>query len=79
MVETAFYFGTSDQHIVNSFRLVSARDVHAAVDEGRIVAIDIACVPGSRPLYRIYRDSVLSFEKARRVGADRNATRRESK
>lgn len=70
VAETAFYFDASGQHVVNSLRLVQPGAVHAAIDEGRLVAIDIARVPGSRPLYRIYRDSVLAFEKARRVGAD---------
>lgn len=69
VAETAFYFDSSDQHIVNSFRLVEPSGVHSAVDQGHIVAIDIARIPGSRPLYRIYRDSVLAFERARRVGA----------
>lgn len=74
VAETAFYFDTSGQHIVNTFRIVDATHVHNAIDEGRLVAIDIARVPGSRPLYRIYRDSVLAFEKARRVGASMEET-----
>lgn len=59
ITECAFFLRCSWQHISN---LMAVR---------RIKWINIAAVPGSRPLYRIYRDSVLAFEQSGLEGAEK--------
>lgn len=59
VVETAYYLRCTRDHIYN------------LITEGQIDAFNIArrTGDGSRPEWRVVRDSVISFEKRRREGA----------
>lgn len=55
--ETAYYLRCSFSH------------VHNLIADGTLTGTNIARLPTSRPLYRIYRDSVLTFERQNTEGA----------
>ena len=59
IAETAFYLRCTCQHVSN------------LMDCGAIRATNISSVPGGRPLYRVYRESVLAREQAGAVGGEK--------
>jgi hypothetical protein len=57
VMEAAFYLRCVPGHITN------------LIDDGTLTATNTARLPDSRPVWRIYRDKVLAFEKSRIEGA----------